>query len=168
MNLMLEYRLYEIAYPDIREFGWEGIRLEKLTALLTYEIEEVDYESDDFLLALCAVTFQAKKYSKEMLQYLAQFYCGPTRVMAAVWSAAQTFDIDTRDLEERLLMQMLYTAEFVEQVQSIYESFVSHGAPHLLQKAYVNYFAHFYFVHQGIVPENVIRGLKKIMRNRKN
>ncbi len=58
-------------------------------------------------------------------------------------------------------MQMLYTAEFVEQVQSIYESFVSHGAPHLLQKAYVNYFAHFYFVHQGIVPENVIRGLKK-------
>lgn len=161
LNLMLEYRLYEIAYPDIREFGWEGIRLEKLTALLTYEIEEVDYESDDFLLALCAVTFQAKKYSKEMLQYLAQFYCGPTRVMAAVWSAAQTFDIDTRDLEERLLMQMLYTAEFVEQVQSIYESFVSHGAPHLLQKAYVNYFAHFYFVHQGIVPENVIRGLKK-------
>ena len=67
LNLMLEYRLYEIAYPDIREFGWEGIRLEKLTALLTYEIEEVDYESDDFLLALCAVTFQAKKYSKEIL-----------------------------------------------------------------------------------------------------
>ena len=97
LNLMLEYRLYEIAYPDIREFGWEGIRVEKLTALLTYEIEEVDYESDDFLLALCAVTFQAKKYSKEMLETLAQFYCGPTRVMAAVWSAAQTFDTDTRD-----------------------------------------------------------------------
>lgn len=42
LNLMLEYRLYEIAYPDIREFGLgKGIRLVETDRLLTYEIEEV-------------------------------------------------------------------------------------------------------------------------------
>ncbi len=37
------------------------------------------------------------------------FYSGPVETMLRLWRAAQDFELRTRDLEERILEQMLYT-----------------------------------------------------------
>lgn len=161
MEQMIEYRLFNEVYQCIREYGSEGIRPERMVAICSFEILQTDYESDDFLINLCVGTFQAGKYSQELLAYLAQYYCGPTKLMAQIWKRAREFEADTSRLEERLLVQMLYTCEFVDNVQDIYDSYCEHGAAKLLTQAYENYFAHFYFVKQGIIPPGILRQLKQ-------
>ncbi|MDE7436479.1 MAG: hypothetical protein K2N01_11765 [Lachnospiraceae bacterium] len=157
---MIEYRLFEQACQCIREYGADGIRPERMVAVCGYEIKRTEYESDDFLINLCVSAFREGKYSEEILTYLEQYYCGPTRLMAQVWKAAVQFGVETGRLEERLLVQMLYTCEFVDNVQEIYDSYIEHGAARLLSCAYENYFAYFYFVKQGIVPGDILSRLK--------
>lgn len=159
---MIENRLFDLAYQYMHEYGADAVNPVLMVALCNYEIEQSDYESDDFLITLCEHTFLRKKYSEVMLQYLAQYYCGPTKLMAQLWMAAKQFETDTYGLEERLLVQMLYTTEFVDRVQEIYESYRKHGAAELLRKAYINYFSYFYFVRQGIIPHEVPESLREL------
>lgn len=161
MECMIQHRLYELAYQCMHEFGMDGIQSSLMVALCSYLIEQTDYESDDFLVTLCEQTFLRQKYSEEMLDYLARYYCGPTRIMAQIWEAASQFEVDTAGLEERLLVQMLYTEAFVDCVQDIYDSYVKHGAVQLLVRAYIQYFSYFYFVRQGIVPPEILGMLKR-------
>lgn len=161
MEQMIEYRLFDEVYQCMKEFGSEGIRPERMVAVCSYEIRQTEYESDDFLINLCVGTFQAGKYSQELLGYLAQYYCGPTKLMAQIWRRARDFETDTSRLEERLLVQMLYTGELVDGVQEIYDSYCAHGAAKLLTQAYENYFAYLYFVKQGIIPQEILRQLKR-------
>lgn len=163
---MIENRLYELAYQYIREYGADAVKPVLMVALLGYEIEESDYESDDFLITVCVQTFLCKKYSEIMLRYLAEYYCGPTKLMAQLWAVAKQFEVDTYGLEERLLVQMLYTTEFVDRVQDIYDSYRERGAVQLLEKAYMNYFSYFYFVRQGIVPHEVLAALMQYYSER--
>lgn len=158
---MIEYRLFEQACQSIREYGVDGIRPERLVAVCCYEIKRTEYESDDFLINLCISAFRQGKYSEEILAYLEQYYCGPTRLMAQLWKAASQFGVETAGLEERLLIQMLYTCEFADNVQEIYDSYTQHGAAQVLTSAYENYFAYFYFVKQGIVPGDILSRLKR-------
>lgn len=161
IEAMITYRLYELAYQYMREYGIEGIATTKMVALCTYEILDTEYESDDFLLALCEKVFLDNKYSEEILDYLSRYYLGPTKIMAKIWSAAQRFNVDTYGLEEKLLVQMLYTTELVDQVQEIYDSYEQHGAVRIITEAYLNYFAYCYFVRQGVVPAEVIEHIKQ-------
>ncbi|MCI5621776.1 MAG: DUF5717 family protein [Lachnospiraceae bacterium] len=161
MEQMIRLQLYDLAYQNVREYGFLGIAPERLVALCNYEIELMEEEGDDFLIILCENTFRNKKYSAQMLQYLARYYLGPTRIMAEIWEEAQHFEVDTYELEERLLVQMLYTAEFVDQIQQIYESHKKRGVTRMLRDAYCNYFSYYYFVREGIVMDGLIPELRQ-------
>lgn len=159
---MIENRLFDLAYQYVREYGADAVNPVLMVALCGYEIEQSEYEGDDFLVTLCEQTFLRKKYSGVMLDYLAQYYCGPTKLMAQLWTAAKQFEVDTYGLEERLLVQMLYTTEFVDRVQEIYDSYRERGAVPLLEKAYTNYFSYFYFVRQGLIPHEILETLHRM------
>ncbi|MGN0341448.1 MAG: DUF5717 family protein [Roseburia sp.] len=159
MEQMIRLQLYDQAYQNVREYGFLGISPERLVALCNYEIQQMEEESDDFLIILCENTFRSHKYSAQMLQYLARYYLGPTRTMAKIWEEAQKFEINTYELEERLLVQMLYTTEFVDQIQQIYESHKKQGVTRLLRDAYCNYFSYYYFVREGLGMDGLINEL---------
>ena len=75
----------------------------------------------DFLLGFAESTFRQGKYSDVMLIYLCKYFNGPTKQMAELWKAAGEFQIDTFDLEERILTQMLYTTDYTPHMEEIYE-----------------------------------------------
>ncbi len=45
--------------------------------------------------------------------------------MAAIWKAAREFEIDTFDLEERIITQMLYSTDYVDEIERIYDSYLA-------------------------------------------
>ena len=63
-----------------------------------------------------------------MLIYLCKYFNGPTKQMAELWKAAGEFQIDTFDLEERILTQMLYTTDYTPHMEEIYESYCAGAA----------------------------------------
>ena len=75
--------------------------------------------------------------------------------MAEIWKAAGAFDIDTFDLEERILSQMLYSTDYIADIEEIYESYVKGGGRELICMAYLSYFADAWLVRNMVVPEYV-------------
>ncbi len=74
--------------------------------------------------------------------------------MAEIWKAAGAFDIDTFDLEERILSQMLYSTDYIADIEEIYESYVKGGDGTDLYGIFI-VFADAWLVRNMVVPEYV-------------
>ncbi len=152
---MINYHQYDRAYEYIQEYGAVQLNPAKLVPLCSYEIEECDGEEDDFLINLATYVFLQGKYNTVILEYLAKYYGGTTKSMKKLWQACYAFEIDSFELEERLLVQMLYTKEYVDGVEEIYENYRVHGGLEVIREAYLYYFSYIYLVKQTVVPEQV-------------
>ena len=164
LNLLVEIRLYEKAYQMVRLYGYEKLDLSCRVALCGYEITAAGYEEDDFLLGFVQSTFLLGKYSDVMLVYLCKYYNGPTKRMEKLWHAAGEFDIDTFDLEERILTQMLYTTDFIGDAGAIYDSYCAGGGRKLVCMAYLSYFANCYLTRDMVIPDNVFLQIEQLLQ----
>lgn len=152
---MIEYHFYDLAYESVREYGVGQVNPAKLAALCSYEIEDMGMEEDDFLINLTSYVFLQGKYSSVNLQYLQKYYGGSTKNLKKLWSSCYAFELSTYELEERILVQMLYTGEFVADVEDIYDSYCAHGGLELVREAYLSYFSYLYLVKKSVVPNQI-------------
>ncbi len=155
MEELIEYREYDKAYEYIREYGVGQLSAAKLVSLCSHEIEAYEMEEDDFLINLTSYVFLNGKYNNVVLTYLEKYYGGTTKSLKRLWRACNAFEVDSFELEERLLVQMLYTTEFVDNVEEIYESYCAHGGITLVREAYLSYFSYIYLVKQTVVPNHI-------------
>ena len=110
MESLADWRMYDRLYEQMQEYGLDQIGSSAKVAVATYLLDAMEErEQDEELLLLCTSAFLNKKYNDRILQYLSDFYSGPVETMLRLWRAAQDFELRTRDLEERILEQMLYT-----------------------------------------------------------
>ena len=86
-----------------------------------------------------------QKYNDRILQYLSDFYSGPVETMLRLWRAAQDFELRTRDLEERILEQMLYTDMDLMQALEVFAHYYESGGKELIVLAVITVFAQNYF-----------------------
>ncbi len=159
--LLTENHLYEKAYQMVQIDGYDYLKTEWRVSLCSYAIADHGYEEDDFLLGFAESTFRQGKYSDVMLIYLCKYFNGPTKQMAELWKAAGEFQIDTFDLEERILTQMLYTTDYTPHMEEIYESYCAGGGRDLVCMAYLSYFANMYLTEDAVVPEHVFRQIRE-------
>lgn len=161
LELLVEAHLYEKAYWMAQNFGYDYLGSAARVSLCSYAISKAGFEEDDFLLGFAKTTFLLGKYNDIMLIYLCKYDNGPTKQMAELWKAAGEFEIDTFDLEERILTQMLYTTEYSPYVEAIYESYYAGGGRELICMAYLSYFANCYLAKDALVPDHVFIQIKK-------
>lgn len=152
---LIDYHKYDMAYDAVRNYGIGLVASSKLATLCSYEIEECEQEEDDFLINLTSYVFLQGKYTEVTLRYLQQYYGGATKSLRKLWQSCFAFELDTAELEERLLVQMLYTTEFVADVEDIYENFCAHGGAEVVREAYLAYFSYMYLVKRSIVPNQI-------------
>ena len=152
---LIEHQVFEQAYELLHRYGYDTIGSVYKMALCSYQITDIQYEEDDFLVGLASDTFRSGKYNDVILGYLCRYYKGPTRQMALIWKAATEFEVDTCDMEEHIITQMLYSAELVEQIDDIYEAYCKKGGRDLVYMAYLSYFSYLYLVKDTVVSEQV-------------
>ncbi len=155
-ELLIEKKMYPDAYQIIQQFGVEQIDPARLVPLISSCIENCDDEEDEFLTALAMEAFRSQKYNDQMLNYLCQYYNGPTSDMEMVYRAAGEFEIDTFDIAERIISQALYTAHLTPGVGSIFRSYARNGGRQLILEAYFNFSAYCYFVKDADIEEDVL------------
>ena len=129
--------------------------------MCSYEITEQSFEENDYLLGMAQNCFSHEKYNDVILIYLCKFFQGPTKQMAAIWKAAREFEIDTFDLEERIITQMLYSTDYVDEIEQIYDSYLAGGGRELVCMAYLSYFSHYYLVNDMMIPEHVFSQIRE-------
>ncbi len=159
LEMCIEKQLYGQAYKIASEYGFEPLSVSMRVRLLNNRISRAQFAENEDLVQYCADTFLAGKYNDTLLEYLCRYYQGPANVMALVFQSAQVFYIDTQELAERILVQMLYTAGFFDCVGAVYKSYEASGSP-LVKKAYLTYFCFHSFVHGIALPDGFYAALK--------
>lgn len=159
-EMLAEEHMFEKAYQVVQTFGYDYMEGAARVALCSYAIKAAGFEEDDFLLGFAETTFANGRYNDVILIYLCKYYDGATKRMAELWKAAGEFEIDTFDLEERVLTQMLYSTDYIEYAEQIYDSYYAGGGREEICMAYLSYFAHAYLVKDAVVPSHVFVQLK--------
>lgn len=165
-NLIIEYciirGLYDLAYEKIKEYSFEGVSVKRLRALCSKMIKKQGMEEGDPILAkLAFFVFKAGKYDENILRYLVRFYLGTTKDMFLIWKEAKEYDIESVDMEERLLGQSLFAESYLQDAMAVFLSFYENGKNRTLIKAFVSYYAYKYLVKDRVVDRAFFDIVKK-------
>lgn len=138
------------AAKEVTLDDWTVLTKDQRSSLLHNEMEKD--EPDDRLGKLCYEMYRSGTYSEKILQYLVRHYEGATKILEQIWKRAKETTLSTTCLEERILMQMMYTEEYVESIGEIYKRYETNGTMRV-KSAYVNYFSYLSIIQEAVVPE---------------
>lgn len=140
----------------------------KLLAKLLGDIMEREaMEEDDWLLSAAWYAFRKGKYDSRLLRYLVMHARGMTRNLRDVWKAACSYDLDTRCLSERILIQMLYSGAFVGEKMDIFRSYMARDAKPEVEEAFLKQCCYDFFVREKITDSYVFEELLKMFQREK-
>ena len=156
LELLVRYRMYDRAYELLQIYGMDQISYTAKAALSSHMIEQQKEEKDEYLLSLALDTFSGKKYNKQILGYLCDFYMGPTDMMLRLWRASAEYAVSTFELEERILVQMIFADRNLEPVEDLFGHYYESGGRESVVLAYLSTCAHRYFVQGEAVSPDVL------------
>lgn len=149
IELMVEQGYNEKAYELVSLYGYKGIDTQRLSQLVTYMLRTRDIGEDPYLLEMCLASVLAGMKNSTLASYLAKYYEGPTKQMLSVYRAAQACEIvDVTDLEERILVQSLYSTQCSDEILDVYEAYHEHNGREFILQAYRSYSMHQYVVYE--------------------
>ncbi len=151
-----EEKEIEISLETLQKYGVGGSEFEEeKVRKYCSELIGNNPEENDVLIHICFELFTKECYDKNILEYLATFYCGPTRCMKEIWNAADDFEVEVSKLGERIISQMLFSENVLGE-EEIFESYYRSGAYFRLEEAYIVYMSREYVVKERILTERMI------------
>lgn len=140
----------EAAYRQLQNYGPYGLEPKTLVRLCSYLIRENDFVEEPALLEAVWYAFRHGKYDERCLRYLTLYFRGLTREMRDIYKAAAAFCVDTYELCEKMLLQMLFSGSFVGEKTDIFRSYVAGGARTEVEAAFLSQCAYEYFVKDRV------------------
>lgn len=158
---------YEKAYQFTLYFGPENIEAKTIVRFARSLIEERNWVEGDEFTCMIYSAFERGKYNECVLDYLVRNYRGLSKNLRNIWRAASSFEVDTYEVCERLLLQILDTGAYVSDEEVIYKDYVQTGAKTDVNRAYLAYKSYEYLIHDRIVQEYIFEGIESLYhRNR--
>ena len=148
LEVLISRRMFRQAMGIVEEFGYEGLSLSSLLKLTSRMILKSDMAEDDELLALASEVYRSGKYDEVILHYLMQYRFGPLDELIAIWKSAKGFEMDTYDLEERILSLLMFTSDFRKEGETVLESYVNQSGKERIIGAYLTQVAYGIFVKE--------------------
>lgn len=161
MEMSVIRGLYERAYELMEKYGFYNVEPRRVFKCAAKLIEKDENKEDILLIRMADFAFKKGKYNEETLEYLSRFYNGTTRELLNIWKAAKDFQCEMRVLEEKIIVQMLFTGTHVSRIDEIYASYEQKVPDIKVKKAYLFSKAYDYFVKEHIIEECVFRYIEK-------
>lgn len=159
--LMINRSYYDKALKAIELFGFEELPLNILIRLCSGWLHDYGTEEKQpVLLSICYFIFANKKYDDIILAYLVKFYRGTTSSVLSLLQAVKGFELDSCKLAQRLLVQMLFCENHMEESFAVFCDYYRDASNRLLVRAYLTYHAYRYLVHDHEIDD----GLFPLMR----
>ncbi len=137
----------EVNFENIMQYGIRAFDDKDVFRLCSRRIRDDGYEEDDFMLYLSYEMFKRQQYDKVTLTYLANYYCGSTRSMKALWKVAKEYELPVTKLGERIITQMLFSENMFGE-ENIFVDYYVNGNPYFrLKQAYLAYVCKEYVVN---------------------
>lgn len=144
-------------------------RVLNLCDSLLAEMESSRYkDAPQQLVDLAFYAFSKGKYDGMTLRLLGECYNGATRDMADLWVAMRNNKLDTFELEERLLSQIIFTGNMVPIFGDMFEHHYNNGARERVVEALLAWCSYRYFVRGEEVPTVIFEVIETRLEARKD
>lgn len=138
---------------------------EKLKKLCDSVILTRMFEHDDLVLKLAFSVFRQNQADNVILDYLCEHFNGISRQMYQILIKSVSERVETYDLEERLLAQMLFSGE-TGQIDKVFSLYMKRKKPgELLVKAYFTMKSTEYFMYQVPAEDQVFEYLESMIHD---
>lgn len=163
LELMIMRGLYDKTADVLKEYGLCDIDARRLLKFCSRTLHTYENREDGEMLKYCVYSFRHGKYNEIVLEYLVSYFNGTTREMMELWRVAKEYGNDTRELEERMIAQMLFTRTHLGSIVTIFESYYKKAALPILKQAYFFFMSFEYFVKEKPVDEMFFLQLEEEM-----
>ena len=170
MEFMILRELYPLALGAMEELGFEGVDLKKLGKLAHKLLTNADGvpKYQDILLQIVFYLFGKGKYEEASLAYLSKYFYGTTAQMFELWKVAKEQGVDTFDLEERLLGQMLFAESYVGNAMQVFLSYYQKGYNRKLIRAFLSYYSYKYLVRDRVTEPELFEIIRQELNYEEN
>ena len=110
-NAFVSMGYFGDVYEMIKKYKCFGLSLNNINVLSERIILEKIFKKDYLLLYIAAMSFREGNRSSVVLDYLCEYYNSDSESMYELLETAITENIETYDLEERLLAQLLFVGD---------------------------------------------------------
>lgn len=154
LESLVQLHMYREAWAFLEQYGMGKLTLETLSQIVLAQLKVQEMQEDDHLLFFSIQCFLLGSREHLILEYLCNYYTGPTSRMVEIWREAAAQQIPVSELEERLLIQMMFSAAFTPDVQKVFADYCAHQGREQVRMAYLTYFSYEVFVNQmAVEPE---------------
>lgn len=158
---LIEQDFFREAYDMIRTFKITDIQTELLSRLCSRMILQQLFDQDDWLLSFSYRVFEAGSADGVVLDYLCEHFNGTVSQMYGILIKGVQEHIETYDLEERLLAQMLFSG-CCDRIDSVFDLYMSRkNTRESIVKAYFTEKCAQYFLEGKEMAPRVFDYLKK-------
>lgn len=155
----------EKVYSWLGMYGPYGIEPKVLVRLCSRMIGKNGMMENRILTQSVLYAFRHGKYDEQCLHYLTLYFRGMMKEYRDIWKAAVDFSVDTYELCEKMLIQMLFSGAYVGEKMDIFRSYIAGGAKPEVEEAFLSQCAYEYFVKdrltESIVFQEMISMLKR-------
>lgn len=150
INFLIDRGKVEKATEWIKKYGMFDVEPEALARLASMFLSGEKEVEEELLLRLCYQAFEKNQYDKNTLQYLMDYYEGTTKQLRDIWKKAIDNQMDVHTISERLLIEMLFTRNFVGEKIAIFCSYINGKTSISLEKAFLARCSYDYFVKDSL------------------
>lgn len=162
---LIRQNYYTEAYEMIGRYGIEGLGTPCLLKLCTKMVLQNLFDEDDRLLQLAYLVFLEEKGDSVILDYLCEHFNGTVDQMYRVLIQGIKEHVETYDMEERLVAQMLFTGN-TEKMDRVFELYASRKkTSENVVKAYFTVKSMEYFLWDKTTEDKVFAYLEAAVNN---
>ena len=142
---LVQNEKYEQAFQWLENYGAVYVSANTILKVLSALADQPQAEKELYY-RLCYGCFQNGQMNYTSLKYMTESFLGTCAQMSDVWKQAKAFGVDTYELEERILMQMMFTGTELANQFDIYLSYNQRGPKEYIKKAYLTYMSRAAFI----------------------
>lgn len=148
---------YEQAFRWVQQYGPYFPDANTLARLIGYQMATNAGMEDPAMEAAVTYLFHRGKVTAAMVEYLGKYARGTTKELRDIWKEFRRNGLDCTGLEERILVQILFTGAYVGEKQEIFEDYQQAVPTSDVVEAYLVQSAYDYFVREKLTEPSVFR-----------
>lgn len=166
VHIMVLRGMYPEAYAWVRRLGPYGIDAKTLLKLCSRMLEQGDMEEDPFVTGILHHVLNKGKYDEQVLTYLVRNFNGSTKDMRDIWKSADSFGVDTYDLCERIIVQLIYTGAYIGEKMDIFRAYMQSGGKEEVITAFLSQCCYDYVIREKIVEPILFKSILQLYKEK--
>ncbi len=162
IRFMVMRGMWDKAFSWAERFGIQGADSRILMKLCSRLIARDGYLEKAEMTQMVYHVFEKGKYDGNLLSYLVCFYRGMMKRLRDIWKSAEAFEVDTYELCERILVQMMYTGSYIGERMEIFRTYIAGGAKAEVEMAFLTQCSYDGFIRDKLTDPYIFTDMLRV------